>query len=393
MKFFRKLIGWFYRKKVLSNGSCRVRVLFCAFRYWPKERIRNFEKAERELEQIKGILQHVKQELDFSNGQLAIKNKALIASLNSLSEAEKMGVVTRQQLSALQEMFVAVQQQLSESQKMGAVTQQQLSELQDMFVAEQQQLSESQKKLVIAQQQLTESQKMGAVTQQQLSESQKKLVIAQQQLTESQKMGAVTQQQLSESQRKLVVAQQQLTESQKMGSVTKQQLADLRQQYRKSESSVTHFRNKLKHLVICPETIRRDGRFIVSDDFYQRSLLNTKILKYEIVKIKLKDIRREWDGNLLSLTECHPYRYLEGDVQQYLDYTERNKELGGYEMSAQRFNELIHFLSTEGYDSKHMPFINENNVIYDGQHRCCFLMKEYGGEFEIDAVRIVCAKF
>ncbi len=323
MKFFRKLIGWFYRKKVLSNGSCRVRVLFCAFRYWPKERIRNFEKAERELEQIKGILLHVKQELDFSNGQLAIKNKALIASLNSLSEAEKMGVVTRQQLSALQEMFVAVQQQLSESQK----------------------------------------------------------------------MGAVTQQQLSESQRKLVVAQQQLTESQKMGAVTKQQLADLRQQYRKSESSVTHFRNKLKHLVICPETIRRDGRFIVSDDFYQRSLLNTKILKYEIVKIKLKDIRREWDGNLLSLTECHPYRYLEGDVQQYLDYTERNKELGGYEMSAQRFNELIHFLSTEGYDSKHMPFINENNVIYDGQHRCCFLMKEYGGEFEIDAVRIVCAKF
>lgn len=350
MKFLRKIANCFFRKKILSNGSCRVRVLFCAFRYWPKERIRNFERAERELEQLKGKLLHVKKELDFSNNQLAIKNKALLASLNSLSEVEKMSGVTQQQLSESQKMLVVTQQQLSESQKM----------------------------LVVTQQQLSESQKQKAITKQQLNDLHNEHIQQANRLKD-------TQATLTEVRSSLKTADNQLLH-------TKQQLSELQQQYRKSESSLIHFRNKLKHLVICPETIRKDGRFIVSDDFYQRSLLNTKILKYEIVKIKLKDIRREWDGKLLGLTECHPYRYLEGDVQQYLDYVERNKTLGGYEMSTQRFDELIQSLSEVNYDPRYMPFINENNVIYDGQHRCCFLMKKYGGEYEIEAVRIICTR-
>lgn len=134
----------------------------------------------------------------------------------------------------------------------------------------------------------------------------------------------------------------------------------------------------------------RDKRFTLDDEFVFFNLEHRLVKKYEIVELPLKDIKRNWADRQIPLSECHPYRYLQtGDPKVYEEYCRLNKELHGLDiMSKERFDKLIRSIEENGFDSDSIIVVNKDNVIADGQHRCCYLMYKYGGEHKVKCLRI-----
>lgn len=132
-----------------------------------------------------------------------------------------------------------------------------------------------------------------------------------------------------------------------------------------------------------------DGRFEVDPDFFYRSFEFVRIGGYEVVEVRLRDIRRVWfDRRAYRLEECSAYRYLEGDAGRYREYCHQNAERSGFDMTSTRFEALRS--SMEEYDGRHLPIVfGEENVILDGQHRCCILLRKFGPDFRLKVVRIL----
>ena len=103
--------------------------------------------------------------------------------------------------------------------------------------------------------------------------------------------------------------------------------------------------------------------------------------------MRLGDIHRRWfDGRILTLDECEPFKYLNGDTQAYEAYCEENKALSGFAMDSCRFDQLVSDM--EEYDPLSMPVVmGPNNIIFDGQHRSCILLKKYGPDHVIQVLR------
>ena len=128
-------------------------------------------------------------------------------------------------------------------------------------------------------------------------------------------------------------------------------------------------------------------RFKLDYEFFYKYLEMTPVKNYEIVRIKLKDIKRDWNGKILSLKECHPYKYLLGETKQYEEYCAENRKFGFF-MSKQRFSDLLNKINTNHYNTKLMPILTKDNFIADGQHRACILLYKYGENYEIYCLRL-----
>lgn len=133
-----------------------------------------------------------------------------------------------------------------------------------------------------------------------------------------------------------------------------------------------------------------DKRFTLDDEFVYFSLEHKLVRKYELADVPLKDILRGWNGVNIPLAECHPYRYLvTGDKEVYEEYCRLNKELFGLNiMSRERFDRLMKSLDEKGFERENAVVINQDNVLLDGQHRCCYMLYKYGGDYRIPCVRI-----
>ena len=129
-----------------------------------------------------------------------------------------------------------------------------------------------------------------------------------------------------------------------------------------------------------------DDRFKIDEEYFYKRLELKLVEKYEVQNVKLKDIRRSWEGQHLTLEECHAYKYLQGDVQQYEEYCEYNQKWSFY-MSRERFDTLKTSIENN-YDPKYMPILTKNYVISDGQHRLSVLYNLYGGEYEVPCLVI-----
>ena len=141
------------------------------------------------------------------------------------------------------------------------------------------------------------------------------------------------------------------------------------------------------HNLLFLKRLLNDDRIVLDLEFFYKTLEGLAIEKYEIRKIKLKDIKREWYGKKYLLEECSPYAYLKGDKERYQKYVEQNAQCSLFKMSEKRFDTLLSSLNQNGFDERNMPVINAtNNVIMDGQHRCCWLLEKYGGDFEVNAL-------
>lgn len=130
-----------------------------------------------------------------------------------------------------------------------------------------------------------------------------------------------------------------------------------------------------------------DSRFKLDYDFFYKVLEMRRIKTYKLENIRLGDIRREWEGKLLKLSECHPYRYLLGEIDTYQEYVDSNKNATGFDMSINRFESLRSAIQQD-FDSKSVPVLNSNNILLDGQHRCCIMLHEKGEDYMIPCIKL-----
>lgn len=132
-----------------------------------------------------------------------------------------------------------------------------------------------------------------------------------------------------------------------------------------------------------------DKRIDLNYEFFYRSIEGRKIKNYYIQSIALRDINRSWKGKIIKLHQCAPYIYLNGNIDTYKRYCKENKRIFNIEMSVNRYDNLIASIESHGFNTKSMPVINaDNNIIMDGQHRCCYLLKQYGPDYKVKALFI-----
>ena len=131
-----------------------------------------------------------------------------------------------------------------------------------------------------------------------------------------------------------------------------------------------------------------DPRFDLDPEFVYRALEFREIGGYEVAEVRLGDIRRVWhDNRLLALEDCAPYRYLEGKGDEYDRYCRENAVRSPFQMSRERFDGLVK--SMECYDPRKMPVVfGMRNIVLDGQHRSCVLLKRFGPDHVIRVVRL-----
>ncbi len=134
----------------------------------------------------------------------------------------------------------------------------------------------------------------------------------------------------------------------------------------------------------------KDKRFTLDDEFVFFSLEHRLVRKYELIDIPLKDITRRWNNDIIPLTECHPYKYLiSKDPSVYDEYCRLNKKLYGLDiMSRERFDKLIESIEKNGFDNNNAVILTGDNILIDGQHRCCYMLYKHGEDYKIPCVRL-----
>lgn len=136
-----------------------------------------------------------------------------------------------------------------------------------------------------------------------------------------------------------------------------------------------------------------DNRVRIAPDYYQTMLKRFYCYHYELVKIKIKDLKVHVLTNsgfkLLPVWESPAYLYLKGDKENYESYVTRLQSANCDRMhSVERFCELKAEFEEKGYDASYKLLIDGDGRIRDGQHRASWLMHKYEEEYEIEACRI-----
>ena len=139
---------------------------------------------------------------------------------------------------------------------------------------------------------------------------------------------------------------------------------------------------------VCSVRLLDDPRFKLDYEFFYKVLEPMRIWRYDVVRIRLGDIKRYWyDGRVYPLSECAPYKYLNGDGAAYDEYCRANEAQTGFAMTRGRFESLRADMAE--YDPLMMPVVQGScNILLDGQHRSCILLKKYGPDHEISVLRI-----
>ncbi|MBO7218785.1 MAG: hypothetical protein J6V40_02290, partial [Clostridia bacterium] len=146
---------------------------------------------------------------------------------------------------------------------------------------------------------------------------------------------------------------------------------------------------ELQHYIkYSAKRLLNDDRFSIDYEYFYKTLETRLVYDYEIVGLKISDIKRVWNGEKLPITECHAYKYLMGDKEQYYDYCEVNKIRHTFDMSEERFNNLIQSIEKNGYNNENIVIVDENNILKDGQHRLSVLCKMFGEDHEINVLKI-----
>lgn len=138
-----------------------------------------------------------------------------------------------------------------------------------------------------------------------------------------------------------------------------------------------------------------DPRVHVDDQFAFDCIEPSLIKNWGEKRIPLGKIRREISphGKCIPLVETLPYQYiLTKDPAIYKEYCEYNKKTwNNDQMSQQRFDNLIDNMEREGNTNTFNIVVLDDNIIWDGQHRCCWLLNKYGEEHMISVLQ--CNRF
>ncbi|WP_405332245.1 hypothetical protein [Fibrobacter sp.] len=106
----------------------------------------------------------------------------------------------------------------------------------------------------------------------------------------------------------------------------------------------------------------------------------------------MRDLAYRGKG-IVNLCDTYVFAYLndkESGLQKYQEYC---KICNVSFRNETEFNKLIYSLSVNDYDiSKGAICIDQNNLILEGQHRACILLKKYGPHHKISVVKILYKK-
>lgn len=138
------------------------------------------------------------------------------------------------------------------------------------------------------------------------------------------------------------------------------------------------------------EKLRKDNRFYI-DEFNLTRISGGGIRDYKIDLVKVSDILMRMEQGIITLDKTDVYRYLDGGSQPYKRYKEYCEKYGKYnpKRTVEEYDKLISTFSYEGYDlKKGAIFIDEFNIVCEGQHRLCILLKQFGADQYIKVVRL-----
>lgn len=141
------------------------------------------------------------------------------------------------------------------------------------------------------------------------------------------------------------------------------------------------------------DSLKNDKRFYIDDFTFETHLKISKMLSYDIVELELGKILRQQDNKIFPMKYSDVYKYLEGasnNIEEYNKYCE-NILIGEdrKKHSTKIYDQLIKNISKNDYDiRKGIIVVNQLNIIMDGQHRACILLKKYGENHKIKVLKV-----
>ena len=140
---------------------------------------------------------------------------------------------------------------------------------------------------------------------------------------------------------------------------------------------------------ISKEDLIKDCRFYIDKRNLDR-LTHQKILNYKIQRKKVGMILRAVPNTsrIVTLAETRVYAYLTGTYEGEKEYDEYVKMCNAPFRNKESYDKLIDEMSKNPYDIKKCAVIvNQDDIICDGQHRCCYMLYKYGPNYKIDVVK------
>ena len=142
------------------------------------------------------------------------------------------------------------------------------------------------------------------------------------------------------------------------------------------------FENMYANSDCIKNVILKNGMYIDPITFYN-TLVSQRIKKCQIEEIALSDVQ-----NYQSLRLSSRMKFLNGDKEDYKRHV-KNKNSKYFHHTERSFNELIKSVNDRGYNYKISPIIVTNdNIIIDGLHRLCILMKKYDKNYKIKVLKL-----
>ena len=147
--------------------------------------------------------------------------------------------------------------------------------------------------------------------------------------------------------------------------------------------------------MISREDLESDKRFHISKTELDWLFSKLKIYKYECVDIEIGRLRRFDGKKIISLKETINYKYLENPNDKRISnlYEQYCKEQENLLDNPDRSRTIFDKLRDDILDTEYNPqngiiIINQYNIIEDGLHRSCILLKKHGPDFVVKVLKI-----
>lgn len=152
----------------------------------------------------------------------------------------------------------------------------------------------------------------------------------------------------------------------------------------------------IKSKYINPVEFENNKDFYVPHDIVSALYKKNPPESYKVIEIKVGRIRRTVNGTITNLYETLNYRYLTNKNDPFLrkkyeDYCKNSENTFDNPLrSVDTFCSVEEDISREEYDiHKGAIIVNQYNVVQDGLHRSCIILKNHGPKYKIKVLRVV----
>ena len=135
----------------------------------------------------------------------------------------------------------------------------------------------------------------------------------------------------------------------------------------------------------------------INKNFYIDSFNLDRIFKentftsYRIKVVPVGHIIMPYPGSYIRLEESPVYKYLNKTTESKNNYELYCQKYGklNKNRTVEKYESLINELSSYDYDiNKGIIVVNQANVLLDGQHRSCLLLKLHGTDYNIPVLEV-----